>query len=432
MNEMQYPKYRWFVLLALSLVAMATVGNIVAPATMIGEIAKTTGLSMGVAAIAAMGMIDLSTGLSGLVGGFAADRWGVGKVWMAGFALLILGSLLMPFYGDSFWGLSLIRVLHGCGAGPIVATSPLVAMQWFPPKDRGMIIGVQGTMVSVGAGFSLMFVPRMFELTGQWPVALAWMAALSTLGLVMAIALTAGPKPPAPPKPAAPPPPKPGALGLGELLGLLRQPSTVAAVLCGFFFSWEVRAFNDLIPNYLAVAQPVGIGLGPLRAGETMSVVQLPFMIGPLIGGFLADRVFRGSIRLLIMACFIVSAIAAYALGLPGVTGSYALLLVALSVCGFAMSITSPQVMTFVIKNNPEHMVGKLGGIIMGCSILGGVAGVAACSWALHHSGGYAETIALIAIAPVLAAFAAIFLVSRKGNEASSSSPDAAAAHSAT
>lgn len=411
MPDVQYPAYRWFVLFALSMVAMATVANIVAPATMIGEISKTTGLSMGVAAIAAMGMIDLSTGLSGLIGGFCADRFGVGKVWIAGFILLIIGSLLLPVYGNTFMGIALIRILHGCGAGPIIATSPLVAMQWFPPKDRGLIIGVQGTMISVGAASSLMFVPSIFAATGSWSTALAWMALYSTIGLLISIAITVGRKPPVM---DMPPPPDGDALGLGEIRRILLKPMTLAALAAGFFFSWEVRAFNDLIPNYLAVAQPAGLGMGPVSAGKMMSVVQIGFMIGPLIGGFLVERIFRGSVRFLLMMVFAISAVAAYALVVPSVVADATVLLGALAVCGFAMSIASPQIMTFVVHTYPQHLVGKLGGIIMGFNILGGVAGVGACSYALHISGGYHTTIQLIALAPLLGCVAAFFLFNRK------------------
>ncbi len=411
MNDHTESRYRWFVLAILSVVSIATVGNIVAPATMLGEIAKTSGLSQGGAGFAAMGMIDLSTGLSGLVGGFAADRFGVGRVWVVSFVLLVVGSLLIPAYGNTFIGLSAIRVLHGCGAGPIIATTPLVAAQWFPPNNRGLVIGVQGTSVSIGAALSLLFVPAVFEATGRWQSALAAMALFSVVGLVMSLVLALGRRAPA--YHGEPPPGHGTVLGFGELMQVLVQPPVIAAIVCGFAFSWAVRAFNDLIPNYLGTAAPTGLGFGPVRAGKIMSIVQLAFMVGPLIGGVLVDRVFRGSVRAVIMLGFLICSGAAYMLSLPAVDASWALLMTSLLVCGFAMSITAPQVMTYIVKTQPERVIGKLGGIAMGFSILGGVAGVAACSYALHESGRYHSTILLIAAAPLVGAVASLLLVGR-------------------
>lgn len=410
MTEIAYPGYRWFVLLALGVAAAATIGNIVAPATLIGEIAKTTGISMGAVALATMGMLDLSTGLSGLVGGVCADRFGVGKVWMVSFSLMLVGALLMPVFGDTFGGLATLRFLQGCGAGPVIATLPIGAMRWFPSRNRGMVIGVQGTMVSVGAAGSMLFVPTMFQATGQWSHALAWMAVFSLAGLAMAVAITLGPRPPADPH-APDASGGHGMLEAGELKQVLLMPATLAALACGFFFTWQVRSFSDMIPSFLAADKPSGLGMGPLGAGGLMSAVQIAFMIGPLIGGFLTDRVFRGSARMLIILCFLVSAAATYALTMPLVTLDPARLFAVLLVCGFAMSITSPQVMTFIVKSHRPHVIGKLGGLLMAGNIIGGLVGVAACSYALHHTGQYHWTILLIALAPMGGVLAAAFLV---------------------
>lgn len=413
MNEIVYPRWRWFALIAMGAAAAATIANIVAPATLIGEIAKSDGISMGAAALATMGMLDLSTGLSGLVGGFLADRFGFGRIWLASFTMMIIGALLMPIFGHTFAGLAAVRLLQGCGAGPVIATLPMGAMRWFPPHNRGIVIGVQGTMVSVGAAGSLLFVPAVFQLTGQWTQALAWMAVFSGAGVLAALVMVLGPKPPvaegAPDARGGH-----GALAAGELKRVLMLPATLGAMACGFFFTWHLRSFNDMIPAFLASDRPAGLGLGPMGAGSIMSVVQIAFMVGPLLGGLLTDKIFRGSARMLIMLGFLIASVSTYALVSPVVTSNPTLLFALLLTCGLTMSITSPQVMTFVVKSHPPHVIGRLGGLLMAFNILGGLVGVGAGSYALHVSGAYHWTIVLISLAPIGGIISAAFLVAPK------------------
>jgi len=411
MTEIEYPRFRWIALLAMGVAAGATIANVVAPATLIPEIARRTGISMGAAALGTMGTLDLSTGSSALIGGFLADRFGFGRVWLVCFAMMIAGALLMPLCGDSFGGLAALRLLQGFGAGPVVATLPMGAMRWFPARDRGIVIGVQGTMVSLSAAGTMLFVPAMFQRSGDWSHALAWVALFSLAGLLAALVMAFGPQPPADPhapdargRHGAPP-------SRGEMGRVLRLPATLAAIACGFLFTWQQRAFNDMVPAFLASDPPAGLGHGPLGAGVMMSAVQVAFMIGPLLGGVLTDRVFRGSARVLIAGCFALSGAAAAALLLPAVQHDGRLLAATLLACGFAMSITSPQVMTFIVKRHPPQIIGKLGGILMACNIVGGLVGVALCAYALHVSNAYTWTLALIAAAPLLGVFAALFLV---------------------
>lgn len=410
MPEQEYTPYRWFVLVALACASAATVSIILSPVTMVGAISKTTGLSMGAATFAAMGTIDLSTALSGLAGGFAAARFGVWRVWIVGLLTLIAGSLLLPTLGNGFWGIAVIRFIHGCGAGPIIATTPMIAAEWFPPSNRGTVIGVQGTMVSVGAILSLTFVPFIFGQTAHWHTAVASAAIFPAFTLALVLMLTRGP---AALKAAPSQKPKAGGLLDSELRRVLMWPGTWALVLCSFSFSWEIRTFNDLIPSYLAVSRPMGVGLGPQRSGDIMAFVQIAFGLGPLAGGFLTDRIFKGRVLPVIVIGCALSAAAIYALHIRSVTDQVTTLTIALLASGIGMSVTLPQVMTFVSKEFPERMVGKLGGILMGCGILGGVTGVSICSYVLHVTGAYQLVVILVALAPASGGATAVLLLRR-------------------
>jgi MFS family permease len=105
------------------------------------------------------------------MGGRIIDRLGPYNVWAGCSTLLIIGALLFPVIGDTVIGMLFIRLIHGFGAGPIMATAPLVAAQWFSLEERAVVIGFQGATVAVGAIISLNFVPFMFRATGSWQAA---------------------------------------------------------------------------------------------------------------------------------------------------------------------------------------------------------------------------------------------------------------------
>ena len=136
-EDISYPRYRWFVLLTLCVVTVATSVIMISPAPLIGIIAKHLKLDLGVTTGALMGGFNLALAVSCIVGGFLCDRFGLVKVYIWGSLLMILPTLALPYWGDTFGGVMLIRVLQAFGVGPILASVAAVAALWFPPSNEG-------------------------------------------------------------------------------------------------------------------------------------------------------------------------------------------------------------------------------------------------------------------------------------------------------
>lgn len=83
-----------------------------------------------------------------LVGRLAA-RNGYRFVYMTGFLLFTLGSLLCALSG-SIWQLIGSRVIQGVGASFLMASGPALVTRAFPPNERGKGLGLLGTVVGIG------------------------------------------------------------------------------------------------------------------------------------------------------------------------------------------------------------------------------------------------------------------------------------------
>jgi MFS family permease len=410
MSKIEYPNYRWVILGALCAVQAATVAVLVAPATLIGDISGDIGLSLGLTTGVVMALHNVPLIVSAIFGGALIDRFGPYRVWAAGMLLLSISLCLMPVFGSSLSGMIAIRTLHGLAAGPIMATAPLVVAQWSPLGQRGIILGIQGTFVSVGAAISMLLVPALFERTGSWQVAMAGVALLPAGALLLSLTVVFGRLSAARSSSYTT---QAGAAAIRELSFSKRDfltPTTWAAALCGFWFSWSVRMVYDIIPSYLAMETPAGIGMGALKSGRVMAIVHILSMAGGMASGILMEKCFKGRPRGLVMAGFLFSTLLWLPLGFPGIFTTTVVISLCVWIGSTAISMTYPLVLTFISKYCPERMMGKISGLITGASTFGTLVGLVAGSYALHLTGRYHVTILFICGGAFLGFISSIFL----------------------
>lgn len=393
MEDVIYSRYRWFILVSLCIVQATAVMVLVSPATMIGEISATMGIDMGMVTQVTMVFNNIFVGISAFLGGWVVDRFGAYRVWVACIMLFIIGTLLVPVAGNTIWGILLVRLIQGFGAGPIMATAPLVATQWFPSQERGIVIGFQGATVSVGAIVSLNFVPLVFGITGSWQAALAWLTVFLILALLISLIVIFGPEPPE--KDILQVSGSPG-VSENDMKKAYSLHATWAAILCGMWFSWVVRLINDVITNYLVVDPPVGVGLGPTVAGGVLSGVNAVITIAAISSGFILEKLFRGRIRCLVLLGFIIPAVLLFSIKFYAVYSNIFILSACMWISAFGIALTSPLIMTFFAKNYPEGIMGKLGGLIIVFNQVGIFVGIAAGSLALSMTGRYDGAIYLM------------------------------------
>lgn len=405
-DQIQYPRFRWFVLLTLCIVTATSAMIMIAPTPIIEAISETMGLSRGEVSGITMVTFNLFMALSAIAGGVLIDRFGVLRVWFACLILLIAGVVLVPYIGGTGRGMTLIRVLMGCGTGPIMAAIVTVAAQWFPVKERGIVTGIQGFSVSLGIFMGFRIVPQLFTSIGNWQTALAWLNAGNLIALILTLIVAFGPRPPIEQRDLVKTPEKGGS----DFKLALLQIATWAAIACGFLNSWEYQAFNDLIPNYLAVDPPVGIGLGVIGAGNFMSICTVAYMIGSILSGVISEKLFGGRAMPVVMLGFIISAVFAFAVKYPFVYSSNAILLLCLILIGFWAAVVNPQVFAFIAKNYPEHISGKIAGITMALFGFGSTLGLSAGSYALHKTELYLMSINLVVAAALVGIIASVFM----------------------
>ncbi len=139
---------RTAVVVALGVAAyMAALGNSIVNA-ILPVIADSFGTDLSAVQWVVTTFLLVQSGLL-LTFGRLGDLYGHKRVYLAGLVVLVAGSALcgaMP----STATLVAARVLQGIGASMLIANSPAILIQVFPPEQRGKALGIQATAVYLG------------------------------------------------------------------------------------------------------------------------------------------------------------------------------------------------------------------------------------------------------------------------------------------
>jgi MFS family permease len=138
-----------------------------------------------------------------------------------------------------------------------------------------------------------------------------------------------------------------------------------------------------------------------MLSGKLMLAVMVAGMVGPVIGGLLQDRVFRGSAKPVLLIGFAVSCAFIYSILFPVIYSRMSALVVCLTLAGVGVSFLYPAIVVFVSGAYPMHMVGKMLGLWMGLGAFGGAAGLYAGGRAVAWFGNYNSGISLVSLAAV-------------------------------
>lgn len=405
----KYHPFRWFILATLVVVVAVQAIALIAPAPLIGEIIKTSAgtLDPGQVTWMTMGTWNLFVAIAAIAGGPLLDRFGFVPMYFAGIGLILLGWLLTPALGDSFWGMTAVRTIQAFGGGPIMGAGVYVAATCFPSKERSIATGALGFAMSVGIFLGLTLSPAGFAATGDWKQALFNLWPYAIVALAMTAVVAFGPKvaPAANPNAIAAAPVTNAAL----FKKAMSMPITYVAIGCVVIASWFNQAFNDMTPGYFALDVPVGLGLGP-SGSSMLAIAQFGQMVGALVIGFIVERLFRGRVKLPILIAFAVLAAGSAALLLPAINQNQGVLTTSLLVTLFFFAWINPSALGFIAKHYPANITGKIGGLAQGVGIFGGLAGVAAGSAALSATGFYTVSTMIMAGVCVVGFVVALFL----------------------
>jgi MFS family permease len=399
MNEINYPHFRWFILLT-AIITMTIIGmSLIAPAPLIPLIMKTMPqFSLSQIFIITMTIFNLFIMLSALITGFLFNRIGLAKIYIGGLVMIAIGALLVPFIGASLHGMSLIRSLQGFGTGSImVAVAPLAAT-YFPYKERSIVTGFLGIAPVLGISLGLIIIPMIYNITKSWQTALTWIAPICILGIILSIIVAFGPKPLKDIKGLENDvPSKNKLIDRSPHYAVFTQPVTWIAICCAFLLSWAYQAFNDVIPNYLS-SDTHGLNLGYGKAAEILYGVTIYFMGGSILGGMIIDKSFlKGNVKPIIIIGFLFGALSTFLISLPFMISNYIVMVFSILGAAFFFSFVNPQIMGYIAKNYPKHVTGSLSGLVTGFSILGGWLGPVLGAVALNITGSYQISIYIMA-----------------------------------
>lgn len=380
-------------------------------------IAKTTGAPVSTVEWVALAyLITVSASL--LVFGRLADLYGKRRLYLAGLAMFVSGSLLCGLAGRV--GLLIgARSVQAVGAAMLFALGPAILVGAFPAEERGRALGLQATLTYLGlvAGPGLGGLlldawgwPAIFFV--NVPVGLAAMWAASRVlpsdkpairqpfdpagALTLAVALAAlllalnkggewGWRHPGVMAP--------GALGAAAAvafialerrlahpaldLSLFRSRIFSASVLASFLCYAASASVSFLMPFLLIEAS----GLTASRAGLVMmsAPAAMVLLTGP--SGALSDRV---GVRLPATAGLAVMAGGVLLTGTAGIGGSDALRAVCLALVGVGTGLFTSPNNSAIMGAAPEARRGVAGAILSATRTVGFAAGVAGAGLVFH------------------------------------------------
>ena len=402
MNENNYPKYRWYVLVSLIAANVIQGMLLISPTPLVGEIAKSMNMDLGGATASVMLPFTLMVAIGGILSGFVMDRIGLGKTFIASTVIIVITSFLMPVFGDTSSGLVILRAIQGLACSPINASGPRVAAEWFPKNQRAMIQGFMSAAFTFGITIGFTVSPAIAATVG-WNAALSRIGILFIVSVVMFVIIAFGPKSPAVLKESS-------VLDNDDtdFKKVFALPTFWMTLFTFFFLSWVSQGYNDLTPGHIAVPAPVGIGLGAQISGRLMSTYTFAFVVGSLVSGFFLQKIFHGNSKKGIIVTYILTAIFCGSVMLPTVASNISILTVCLMLAGFFMGMPGPFTFGFIASQYPSHITGRVGGIIAGMGIFGGTIAVAVGSYALHATGAYTVSIMIVVCVCILGAIAGV------------------------
>jgi MFS family permease len=399
-----YPAIRWAMLATVCFAIISFQVTAMSFSPLLGEIGRDMGIGLA-QSVDFMSYFMLFSAISFFPAGPFGDRFGPAASITVSAILSAVPALLTIWIGHSYLAVVMTRIAEGFAVGFAMTAMPPLVLQWFPPQERGLALGIPGACMPLATFVGVMAAPLLFEATGDWRVAVAVLSVFGWFALAFCLVMfRLGKKY------------KPKSLvtqsqgdGSEAFRRALVSPVTWIGVLVTFLVNWTLHDAFSLSPSYFAEPQPVGLGLGPMTAGQLMGVIQIASMVGPIVGGLLVDKVFGGNPLKVLPLAFLLTFVYA-ALQSDVVYGTRPIFLIVLVIIGMGIGMLFPLIQTRIAEMYDPRIVGKMNGIWLGIGAFGGSAGLFVNSLALKATGTYQLSINIIAAAPLIALVLCFFL----------------------
>lgn len=284
------PKGAWLVLFGVWLVTCAAPMNMFKPTTISPEIMAALSIpptSYGwiMSVFSIMGLI-LAMPASGIV-----YRLGIKKTFLVSIGSMTLGTLLGALANDYIL-LLVSRIIEGTGMGFMAVATPTAISLWFPPSRRALPLGIYQTWLPVGSLLTMNLAPILTASFGWHAI---WWFCLGFCICACVVFLATWKEPPAGAfaEEAAPA----GESGKLPLSQVLRNPSVW--VLCLVFLVFAFTCAGTT-PSFWPLYMRTEVGLDPSTAAFIASLCTILGLAGAPLGGWLADRIGRLKVVMMI------------------------------------------------------------------------------------------------------------------------------------
>lgn len=242
--------------------------------------------------------------LMSLPAGWLTDRLGVRATLGLGQLVIGLGVMLAAL-GASLAACLVSLVFAGFGFSVLNPSTGKAVLEWFPPRRRGIAMGIKQTGLTLGGLAGALSLPAL-AVAYDWRVALAAAGGLSLVSAALVVLVYRSPAVTVVPVmvPRA---------RLGELGVFLRRPG----VLVVFFSGFALSIAQSSVLAYLALYTRETYAVSAVAAGQFLALAQIGGTSSRLAWGAISDRVFASRRRpgVVINALIGAGAYAALALG---------------------------------------------------------------------------------------------------------------------
>lgn len=314
--------------------------------------------------------------LMALPAGLFTDRLGVRLAFTLG--QLLVGSMITLAAWSPDYGLVLfLLVLGGFGFSVLNPATGRAVVEWFPPRERGIAMGVKQTGLTLGGLTAALVLPPIAR---SW----SWRYALATAGILslvsaMLVAIFYRSKPAhASANPAERP-------RVSELAEFLRRPPILVVFGCGLALS---IAQSSLLA-YLVLYAKDSFDVSAVRAAQFLAIAQVGGTLSRVLWGVVSDRSFGGRRRPGVVACAALGAFAYTTLALGSRLPEWLVYPLAFVAGAAAFGWVGLYFALVAEIGGPRH-AGILTGAATACSWSGTLVGPPIFGLVLEATSGYA------------------------------------------
>jgi ACS family hexuronate transporter-like MFS transporter len=222
--------------------------------------------------------------LMSLPAGWLTDRLGVRLTLGAGQA--VIGALVLTAaLTGSLAALLACLVVAGFGFSVLNPSTGKAVLEWFPPRGRGLAMGIKQTGLTLGGLVGALALPPL-ALAAGWRAALVAGGALALMSSAITLLVYRSPVGATSAAAAAWP-------RLSELRVFLRRPGVLIVFLSGLALSIA----QSSVLAHLAIYARDTFALSPVAAGQMLAIAQAGGTGSRLAWGAISDRFFGGRRR---------------------------------------------------------------------------------------------------------------------------------------